>query len=204
MIVVHHLGVSQSDRIVWLMEELGLPYELRWHDRLNGVAPPSYLALHPAATAPVIEDGGRVLAESAAIIEHVCWTHAGGRLSVPQGAPNYYDYTYWMTLNNNLMGLFFGKLGLGGATEGPIAAILKRREDGYVRAMEEQLGRAAYLAGDEFTGADIMALYPLRSPGMLGRRDDMPNARAYMERLMARPAFQKAEAIAGDNAQRPA
>jgi len=74
MITIHHLGVSQSDRVVWLMEELGLPYKLVWYRRgaTDNLMPASYLALHPAATAPVIDDDGRKIAESAAILEYIC------------------------------------------------------------------------------------------------------------------------------------
>ena len=80
MITIHHLGVSQSERIVWLAEELGLPYKLKWYDRMpNKVAPPEFLKLHPTAMAPVIEDGDRVLTESAVIAEYLCHRYAGGR-----------------------------------------------------------------------------------------------------------------------------
>ncbi len=83
MITIHHLGVSQSDRVVWLMEELGLPYDLKWyHRKENRLMPEEYFALHPAATAPVIEDDGRVVTESAVVLEYICRTHAGGRFTV--------------------------------------------------------------------------------------------------------------------------
>ena len=127
MLTIHHLGVSQSDRIVWLMEELGLPYELKWYDRgPDGLLPPEYLALHPAATAPVIADGERVLAESAAIVEYISHRYGGGRLSVAPDRPNYPDYLYWMHFNNNVQGLFFAKLAAGaqsGASAEPGARI---------------------------------------------------------------------------------
>ncbi len=91
MLIIHHLGVSQSERVVWLMEELGLPYEIIWHRRgADGLAPASYLALHPAATAPVVQDGDRTLCESAAILEYVCHKYAGGRLTVSPAQPNFY------------------------------------------------------------------------------------------------------------------
>ena len=205
MITIHHLGVSQSDRVVWLMEELGLPYELVWHRRgADGLAPASYLALHPAATAPVVQDGDRVLAESAAIVEHICHAHAGGRLTVGPGAANHYDYLYWMQLNNNVLGLFFAKLALGGATDGVLAQMIQRREDGYARMVEQPLAASPYLAGPEFTLADLMSVYCIRSPRMLGARSDMPNAAAYMARIAARPAYIKAMAIAGAAAAPPA
>ena len=93
MLIIHHLGVSQSDRIVWLMEELGLPYDLVWHRRgPDGLAPPAYLALHPAATAPVVQDGDLTLCESAAIVEYICHRHAEGRLTVRPDQPEYFAY----------------------------------------------------------------------------------------------------------------
>jgi hypothetical protein len=102
MITIQHLGVSQSDRIVWLMEELGLPYELKWYKRgPDRLAPSEFLALHPAATAPIVEDCDTLLAESGAIVEYICHRHAGGRLTVRPEQPNYADYLYWMHFNNN-------------------------------------------------------------------------------------------------------
>ena len=198
MLTIHHLGASQSDRVVWLMEELGLPYELVWHRRgADGLAPASYLALHPAATAPVVQDGDRVLCESAAILEYVCHKYAGSRFTVAPDQPNYYDYVYWMHFNNNILGLFFSRLGLAGQTEGRVAGLIKRREDGYARILEQTLALSPYLAGDELTCADIMSVYPLTSPRMFGARDDIPNARSYLERIGQRPAFIKAMQIAG-------
>jgi glutathione S-transferase len=205
MLIIHHLGVSQSDRIVWLMEELGLPYELVWHRRgPDGLMPASYLALHPAATAPVVQDGERMLSESAAILEHICHQHAGGALTVAPDRPNYYDYQYWMHLNNNVLGLFFTKLALGGQTDSLLAGMIQRREDGYARMVEQTLAASPFLAGPDFTCADIMATYCLRSPRMLGGREDMPNAKAYIARISARPAYIKADKIAGADAEPPA
>ena len=114
MLTIHHLGVSQSDRVVWLMEELGLPYRLQWYARgPDGLQPPEYVALHPASTAPVVEDDGRVLSESAAILEYVCHKYAKGRLTVAPSQPSHFDYLYFMHWNNNVQGLFFAKLALG-------------------------------------------------------------------------------------------
>lgn len=164
MITIHHLGLSQSDRIVWLMEELNLPYKLKWYDRVNRLARPEYLALHPASTAPVIEDGDRVLAESAVILEHICHTHAGGRLTVGPKQPNYAEYLYWMHFNNNVQGLFFAKLVLGSSL-GPDAQLaggfIKRREDKYFSYLNQRLGESPYLAGPEFTCADVMVTFNL-------------------------------------------
>jgi glutathione S-transferase len=145
MITIHHLGVSQSDRIVWLMEELHLPYRLRWHKRTEaGLAPNDYLALHPAATAPVIDDDGVVLTESAVIVEYICHRHAGGKLTVRPEQSNYADYLYWMHFNNNILGLFFAKSALGAGGQGDSAALIRtvvaRREEQYFNFMNSRLG----------------------------------------------------------------
>jgi glutathione S-transferase len=209
MIVIHHLGVSQSDRIVWLMEELGLPYELKWHHRMpNRLAPPELLALHPTATAPVIQDGEKTLTESAVIVEYLCHRYGGGRFTVSPDQPNYTDYLYWMHFNNNIMGLFFAKRALGGRTEGDSAlwdTLLNRREDRSYQYADQRLASSPYLAGPEFTCADIMAAFTFTSLPLFGGRsvDDLPNVRAYVERLSARPAYRKAMEIAGPGAKPP-
>lgn len=209
MITIYHLGVSQSDRIVWLAEELGLPYELEWFDRgADGLAPPEYLDLHPAGTAPVIRDGDRVLTESAVIVEYLCHTHGGGRFTVGPDQPNYYDYLYWMHWNNNVQGLFFATLAMGATPEGerpPAATFIDRRWDRYLGHLDTRLGETDYVAGAEFTCADVMVTFNLTSLAPFGGRsiDHLKNAVAYVERIGQRPAYQKAMAIAGPAAQRP-
>ena len=213
MIVIHHLGISQSDRIVWLMEELGLPYELKWHHRMpNRLAPPEFLALHPTATAPVIQDGDLTLTESAVITEYICHRHAGGRFTVRPEQPNYYDYLYWMHFNNNILGIFFAKLAMNaqgpaqGADAERMSTLIGRREERYYRFLDQQLAKAPYLAGDEFTLADLMSVFSMTSLSLFGGRtiDDLPNARRYVERITARPAYVKAMSIAGPAAKAPA
>lgn len=212
MITIHHLGVSQSDRIVWLMEELGLPYELRWYDRGEDfLAPPEYRALHPAGTAPIITDGDLVLAESTAIVEYISQRHGGGRLSVSPESPDYPHYLFWMQFNNNLQSALFTKLAvrMSGGQDGADNLILtttQRREDGLYRALEVRLGESDYLGGPAFSCADIMSMFNLTSLGALGGREideSLPNTRSYVERVSARPAYQKAMSIAGPTAVKP-
>jgi glutathione S-transferase len=208
MLIIHHLGVSQSDRVVWLMEELGLPYEMVWHRRgADNLAPPSYLALHPAATAPVVQDGDRMLCESAAILETICHKYAGGKLTVSPDQPNYYDYLYWMHFNNNALGLFFARLALGTQDPNPnserMTGLIQRRENGYARFMEQTLAASPFLAGPEFTCADIMSVFNLVSFPSFRGRGDIPNVRAYLERITKRPAYIKAMQIAGPAATPP-
>lgn len=118
MITIHHLGVSQWERIGWLMEELELPYRLkRYKRKQNRLAPDEYLALHPAATAPVIEDGDLMLAESGAIVEYIRHRYAGGELTVRPEQSNYAEYLYWMHFNN-ILGLFFANAALRAGAHG--------------------------------------------------------------------------------------
>lgn len=212
MITIHHLGVSQSDRVVWLMEELQLPYELKWYDRGEDfLAPEEYRALHPSGTAPIITDGELVMAESTAILEYISQRYGEGRLSVPVDAPDYPHYLFWMQFNNNLQTTLFIKMAYQSAGGEPDADNLMmkttlRREEGLYRALEERLGESDYLGGPEFSCADIMSLFNLTSLLGLGARaidDSMPNTQAYVERVSARPAYQKAMAIAGPEASRP-
>lgn len=209
MITIHHLGVSQSDRIVWLMEELGLPYHLEWHDRgPDRLAPAEYLALHPASMAPVIRDGDLVLAESTAIVQYLAHKYGGGRLTVAPNTPHYADYLYWLQFNNNIMSGFFVRsalLAAGGHDGGIIGKMAKRRSDGLFQQMDRHLATNAWLAGDEFTLADLMSGFALTTlPAVSGQKlDGLPNVQRYVRQLTARPAWQKAMAIAGPQAKRP-
>ena len=212
MITIHHLGVSQSDRVVWLMEERQLPYELKWYDRGEDfLAPPEYRALHPAGTAPIITDGDLVMAESTAIVEYISQRYGDGKLSVSVDSPDYPHYLYWMQFNNNLQTTLFIKMAYQTAGGDPEADNLMmtttlRREDGLYRAIEARLGEADYLGGADFSCADIMSVFNLTSLAMLGARaidDNMPNTRAYVERVTARPAYLKAMEVAGPEASRP-
>jgi glutathione S-transferase len=208
MITIHHLGVSQSDRVVWLMEELELPYRLQWYDRgSDGLAPAEYLALHPAATAPVIEDEGRVLTESAVILEYISHRYGGGRLSVRPDEPNYFDYLYWMHFNNNFQGLFFASLAAGaaGGSPGPVSGFIARRAGRYLQFLDERLGESEHLAGPAFSCADIMVTFNLTSlPPFAGQSAaELPNVAAYRARIEKRPAYAKAMSIAGPSARRP-
>ena len=211
MITIYHLGVSQSDRIVWLMEELGLPYQLEWFDRgPDKLAPPEYLALHPAAMAPVIRDGDQMLAESTAIVQYIAHKYGGGRLTVSPSAKHYADYLYWLQFNNNAQcGVFLKAVidGAGAAYDGGIIGkVAQRRNEGLFRQMNDHLADHTYLAGDEFTLADLMSTFAVTTlPALSGRNtiDGLSNIQRYAQQITQRPAWQRAMEIAGPQAKRP-
>ena len=199
MLTVHHLGVSQSDRVVWLCEELEIPYELVRYDRdpITRLAPPAYKALHPSQTAPVITDGDVTLAESGAILDYILAKYGQGRLTVGTGSPNYADYLYWLHYANGSMmpaGMTDLVLRVIGMADNPAAAPLRARGDRAFDLVEARLGKAPYFAGEAFTAADIMMLFPLTTGRVFIPRDlaPYPNIRAYLKRIGERPAFQRA------------
>lgn len=202
MLTVHHLGVSQSDRIVWLCEELGLAYELKLYARSPGFAPADYKALSPYGTAPTITDGDLVLGESGAIIEYVSARYAGGRLTVAADQPNYADYLFWFHFaNGTMMASQMMDLAVRmvtGAPPTPEASWITDRIDRAYAIADARLGEAAFFAGDAFTAADIMMLFPLASIRAMIPRDisAYPNLTAYLGRIAERPAFKTAMAKA--------
>jgi glutathione S-transferase len=209
MITVHHLGVSQSERIVWLCEELGIAYTLRRYDRdPSGMAPPQYKKLHPMGIAPVITDADLVLAESGAIIEYLIARYGQGRLTVAPDQPNFPQYLFWLHFANGtmmpseLMGVISSMLGL--PADNPLGKILGARGELAFALAEERLGQVQYFAGDELTAADIMMLFPLTTMRAFAKRDisALPNIRAYLARIGARPAYQRAMAK-GDPDMKP-
>jgi glutathione S-transferase len=201
MITVHHLGVSQSERIVWLCEELGIPYTLERYDRdATGMAPARYKAIHPMGIAPVITDGSLVLAESGAIVEYIIAKYGNGRLAVGADRPNFADYLFWFHFANGtmmpseLMGVISAMFGLKADT--PVGKLLMERSERAFALVEDRLGQAPFFAGDELTAADIMMLFPLTTMRSFAKRDlaALPNIRGYLARVGARAAYQRAMA----------
>jgi glutathione S-transferase len=209
MITIHHLGVSQSERIVWLCEELGLPYALTRYDRdPSGLAPAQYKQLHPMGIAPVITDGDLVLAESGAIIEYIIGRYGQGRLSVGAGQANFAQYLFWFHFANGtlmpseLMAVISAMLNL--PADNPIGNLLAERGRRAFDMVEQRLGEAPYFAGAELTAADIMMLFPLTTMRSFARRDisHLPNTRAYLARIGERAAYQRAMSK-GDPGMKP-
>jgi glutathione S-transferase len=210
MIIVHHLGVSQSERIVWLFEELEIPYELKRYERdpASGLAPAAYKSLHPMGMAPVITDGALVLAESGAIIEYVMARYGEGRLAVSPDQPNFADYLFWFHFANGTMmpSQMTGFIAsLANAPEGNVVLeALKNRADLAFELVERRLGEVPFLAGGEFTAADIIMGFPLMTMRAFTPRDlsAFPNLRSYLKRIGERPGYQRAMA-AGDPGMTP-
>jgi glutathione S-transferase len=190
---VHHLQISRSTRIIWLMEELGLPYELVQHTRgADFRSPPSLYDVHPLGKAPAVEIDGRVMVESSAIIEYIVDTRGGGKLLPPDGGRA--EYLEWLHFAEGTLGmpmlmrLLGPRLGLPDPALGFMDAELKKQLDW----IESQLEGKAFLCGETFTGADINLEYLLEHAEVLGLVAPRPNLSRYLAALKARPAYVKA------------
>lgn len=203
MIVIHHLEKSRSHRIVWLMEELGLDYEIRAYGRdpKTIFAPPELKAVHPLGKSPVIELDGRRLAESGAIIEYVVETRgAASGLGIAPGDDRRFDYLYWLHYaEGSAMTAILVRMYVGRAGEVPAA--LRERADGQVLAqvawMEQSLADRDWFAGS-FSAADIQMSYPVEladARGLLGAQT--PRLVAWLAAARARPAYARAIARGG-------
>ena len=200
MLTVHHLGKSQSERIVWLCEELGIPYELKVYDRhpVTRLAQPDYKALHPIGAAPVITDGVLVLAESAAIVDYIVARYGKGRLALAADHPDFAQFLYWFHFANGTLqpatgrNMILGRLNL--AADNPMLLAMKVRLALALGLVETRLGKADYLAGREFTTADIMNVFSLTTMRLFLPFDlaPYPAILAYLQRIGARDAYQRA------------
>ncbi len=207
MITVYHLSTSRSERILWLMEELGLSYELDRHQREpSGAAPDALKEVHALGKAPVIRDGDTVLAESGAIVDYVVHRHGGGRLALPPQAANYARYLYWLHFaEGSLMTLMLIALVLSRVPEAaasPVRARVLARMKQMLMFVDAELGSGPYFAGAEFTAADIMMLFPFTTMRLFLDYDLAPHSNivAYIQRIEARPAYRKAMTLAGRKA----
>ena len=200
MLTVHHLGKSQSERIVWLCEELGIPYELKLYERdpVTRLAPPEYKALHPLGAAPVITDGQVVLAESGAVVEYIIAKHGNGRLVLAADHPDFAQFLYWFHFANGTLqpatgrNMILGRLRL--PEDNPILLAMKARLNLALGLVEARLGKAMFLAGHEFTTADIMAVFSLTTMRLFLPFDlaPYPGILAYLQRIGKRDAYQRA------------
>jgi glutathione S-transferase len=212
MIIVHHLNNSRSQRILWLLEELGLDYEIKKYQRdpKTMLAPPELRAVHPLGKSPVIQDGDTIVAESGAIIEYLVGRFGDGRLAPAAGTPERLRYTYFMHYAEGsampplLLKLVFDRVETTPAPffVRPIArAIANKVKDSFVLPqirqhlafLEGELASRDWFAGDDFSAADIQASFPLEAAAARGGLDaQYPKLSAFLERIHARPAYQRA------------
>jgi len=197
MIVVHHLNNSRSQRILWALEELAVPYEIKRYQRdaQTNLAPPELKQVHPLGKSPVITDGNRTIIESGAIIDYIVRRYGKGRLQPAPETPEYDQYQQWLHYAEGsamlpmMLNLYVGRLGEAGAPlhpriEGEIANHL-----GYI---DSALAGKQYLVGDALSGADIQMSFVGEVAGAFGKRAAYPNLDAWTKRLHERPAYKKA------------
>lgn len=210
MIVVHHLNNSRSQRVLWLLEELGLPYEIKRYERdaQTMLAPPELKAIHPLGKSPVITDGDKTIAETGAIVEYILETYGEGRLIPAPGTPERLRFTYWLhyaegsAMTPLLLKLVFTSLPnrAPGLMKGFVRTVSGRAEQGFVDPQikahvdywEAELSKSEWFAGNELTGADIMMSFPLEAGAARGGAGSRPHIKAFLEKIHARPAYQRA------------
>jgi glutathione S-transferase len=195
MLTVHHLNNSRSQRILWLLEELGTPYEIVKYQRMEPIplAPPELKRVHPLGKSPVITDGGKTIAESGAIVDYILETYGKGRMRPRPGTDDYWKYVEWMHFAEGsamlplLLALYAGWLG-------DAAAVLRPRIDSEIENhfsyMEARLAGRDFFVGNDLTGADIQLLFVLEAAGQ--RLAPYPALCAYRDRMHGRPAYRRA------------
>lgn len=195
MIVVHHLNDSRSQRVLWLLEELGVPYDIRHYARnaTTRLAPPELLAVHPLGKSPVIEEDGLTVIESGAIVDYLIRHHGGGRLQPAAGTRDFEVYNQWLHYAEGsamlplMLKLYTGRLGEAAAPLNPRIESELANHLGYV---ERSLQGRDWLVGDSLTGADIQMSFV--GEAARGLRAAYPAMDAWVRRCQARPAYQRA------------
>ena len=212
MITVHHLNNSRSQRVLWLLEELGLPYEIKPYQRnaKTMLAPPELRAVHPLGKSPVISDDGVTLAESGAILEYLADKYGAGRLAPAPGTPERMRYTYWMHFAEGtaqpalLLKLLFDRMKSAPMpffarpiarkiADQALATYVAPNIERHLHFMEAELGRNEWFAGPRFTAADVQMSFPVEVSRIRGGLDERwPKLMAFLEKIHARPAYQRA------------
>ena len=211
MIIVHHLNDSRSQRVLWMLEELGLPYEVKRYQRdtQTMLAPPELREIHPLGKSPVIEDGGVKVAETGAIVEYLLETYGAGRLRPAAGTEDGRRFTYWLhyaegsAMTPLLLKLIFGQIPkrapflVRPVAKGISETMNKRMIDpsiaSHVRFWEAELTKSEWFAGPDFSAADIMMSFPVEAAASRGGLvAGLPRLDAFLTRVHARPAYQRA------------
>ncbi|MEW6391909.1 MAG: glutathione S-transferase [Pseudomonadota bacterium] len=210
MIVVHHLNNSRSQRVLWLLEELGVSYEVKRYERdaKTMLAPPELKKIHPLGKSPVITDGDTVIAETGAIIEYLVGVYGGGKLIPAPGTPERLRYTYWLhyaegsAMTPLLLKLVFSALPnrAPGLMKPIVRAVAAKAQAGFVDPQlkthidywEAELSKSPWFAGQDFTAADIAMSFPLEAGAERAGAASRPHVKAFLEKIHARPAYQRA------------
>ena len=195
MIVVHHLNESRSQRVLWLLEELVLPYEIRHYarDATTRLAPPELKAVHPLGKSPVLEDAGMMLIESGAIVDYLIRRHGGGRLQPVPNTADFEVYNQWLHYAEGsamlplMLKLYVGRLGEAGA---PLAPRINSELKNHLSYVEASLQGREWLVGDTLSGADIQMSFV--GEAARGLRVDYPQMDAWVRRFQQRPAYRRA------------
>ena len=196
-LIVHHLNNSRSQRILWLLEELGVAYEIRHHmrDLVTNLAPPELLALHPLGKSPMLEDNGRIVAESGAIVEYLCERHGGAALVPARGSDDHVRYLELIhfaegsVMTPVLLALYTSRLGEAAA---PLHPRINEQLESHFEFMEGALQPSGYFVGNALSGADIMLSFPAEVARAQGRTATRPKLAAFVEMIHARPAWKVA------------
>lgn len=216
MIIVHHLNDSRSQRVLWLLEELGVEYEVKRYERdaKTRLAPPALKAIHPLGKSPVIQHGDVIVAETGAIVEYLLETFPDAGLKPTPGTPEARRYTYWLhyaegsAMTPLLLKLIFGVIPqrspalirpiARGISKKVGASLIDPQIANHLGYWEAELNKSEWFAGERFTAADIMMSFPLEAAGSRAPFGDrMPKAAAFLKRIHARPAYQRALARGG-------
>jgi glutathione S-transferase len=210
MLIVHHLNNSRSQRVLWLLEELGLPYEIVCYQRQPDMRAPAELrAIHPLGKSPVITDNGNTLAESGAIVEYIIDSYGEGRLIPPAGTPERLRFNYWLHYAEGsampplLLKLLFTLMPkrtpallrplVRKVSNQVLTALVNPQLKQHMTYWEDELGKSQWFAGNEFTAADIQMSFPVEAAAARAGLDQgHPRAMAYLDRIHARPAYQRA------------
>lgn len=210
MIIVHHLNNSRSQRVLWLLEELGVPYEIKPYQRdpVTMLAPPELKKIHPLGKSPVITDGDKVIAETGAIIEYVTEVYGQGKLVPASGTAERLRYTYWLhyaegsAMTPLLLTLVFSALPnrAPGLMKPIVKSIAAKAQAGFVDPQlkthidywEAELAKSPWFAGSEFTAADIAMSFPLEAGADRAGAASRPLVKAFLDKIHARPAYQRA------------
>lgn len=201
-LIVHHLNNSRSQRILWLLEEIGAPYEVKYYDRdpVTNLAPPELLAIHPLGKSPVIEDNGRVITESGAITEYLCERHGGSDLVPSRGTDEHISHLEWLhfaegsAMTPILLRLYTARIGEAAAVIEPRIA---QQLDSHFAYMESRVGPNGHFIGDSLSAADIMLSFPAEIAIMQGMAPRYPKLANFVNRCHDRPAWRRAREKGG-------